>query len=120
MIKFTTFLVILFAAGKTKIDCKNIGDVASNTWTVGTNLPTNKGNEGETRESCRMQCNWDGSCTETVETWTWKCNGIPKTKISSTFFKVGNILGYRRATGGDYVAIVKKILCLGLLILQLL
>ena len=106
MVKLITFLVVLSAAGMTKIDCKNIGDVASNYGTLGSNLPANEKNEGETRESCRMQCNWNGSCTETLETWTWKCNDIPKTKIANTFFMVISYPGLK-------IIQKLKLLCLG-------
>ena len=94
------FLFVVSAAGFKQIDGTHIEKNGIPNSTLGDSQYPIKGNNGETRETCHMQCRWDGTCTETVQTWTWNCNGVPQSKISKTFFKVFSYLLQRIATAG--------------------
>ena len=43
---------------------------------------------GLTKETCQMNCNWDGSCEEMVRTTECDCNQIERRSIRKTKFQV--------------------------------
>ena len=45
-------------------------------------------NNGMIQESCQMECNWNGRCTETVETRKCGCGGINQLTVLKTHFQV--------------------------------
>ena len=85
------FFALSFAFRETK--AKANSTPISNTREVSSGLK-HCANSGKTEESCRMQCNWDGSCIEIVETRTCTCNGDSKIKTFSTVFKVTRTIFY--------------------------
>ena len=43
---------------------------------------------GLTKETCHMQCNWDGSCAERVQTTKCGCDKIERISVTQTNFQV--------------------------------
>ena len=49
---------------------------------------------GMTKETCHMECNWDGSCAERVQTTKCGCDKTERTSVTQTNFKVEYIYIY--------------------------